>query len=250
MNFSQHEYFLIYDSFLRPQAAKIPNECLRSVSNLMKIFQLWSERSFYYPLFAIKLDDFDSISASLMSQVTKSSSALELFKSKNLLDMLFELIDSPKCAPGVVDFVLEIVHNLVIYADHKPGEGEEEASSRKAALPFNLAKLGYAKADQESEETNLGTVLLKPYVGSIVTHIERIVTENMSKKSLPAKPLKILSRISCFESNSQQQCEKIIHLLIPYLIKNRKQAEESELNILNSIGHLLKQVRNVSDFVW
>lgn len=224
----------------------------------MKIFQLWSERSFYYPLFAVKLDDFNLVPASLMSQMS-SSSTFEIFKSKNLLDMLFELVDSPKCAQGVVDFVLELVHNLVIYADHKPGEEEQEDagaatailnSQKVTALPFDLTKLGYTKADQENEETNLGTVLLKPYVASIVTHIEKIVTDNMSKKSLPAKPLKILSRISCFESNSQQQCEKIIHLLIPYLIKNRKQAEESELNILNSIGHLLKQVRNVSDFVW
>lgn len=221
----------------------------------MKIFQLWSERSFYYPLFAVKLDDFNLVPASLMSQMS-SSSTFEIFKSKNLLDMLFELVDSPKCAQGVVDFVLELVHNLVIYADHKPGEVEQEDaaailnSQKVTALPFDLTKLGYTKADQENEETNLGTVLLKPYVASIVTHIEKIVTDNMSKKSLPAKPLKILSRISCFESNSQQQCEKIIHLLIPYLIKNRKQAEESELNILNSIGHLLKQVRNVSDFVW
>jgi hypothetical protein len=42
---------------------------------------------------------------------------------------------------------------------------------------------------------------------------------------LPAKPLKILARLSTFATNSQQQCEKIIQLLIPYLIKNRKQSE-------------------------
>lgn len=37
-------------------------------------------------------------------------------------------------------------------------------------------------------------MILKPYVGSIVDHVERIVISNMSKKSLPAKPLKILAR--------------------------------------------------------
>ena len=68
-------------------------------------------------------------------------------------------------------------------------------------------------------------MILKPYVSSIVTHIEKIVIANMSKKILPAKPLKILARLSCFATNSQLQCEKIIQLLIPYLIKNRKQAE-------------------------
>lgn len=84
---------------------------------------------------------------------------------------------------------------------------------------------------------------------SIVDHIERIVTDNLAKKNLPTKPLKILARLSCFASNSAQQCEKIIQLLTSYVIKNRKQSEEIEINILDSINNLLKQVRNVSDFV-
>ena len=49
----------------------------------------------------------------------------------------------------------------------------------------------------------------------------------MSKKELPPKPLKILARLSSFAVNSKQQCEKIIRIFIPYLIKNRKQSEVS-----------------------
>lgn len=37
-------------------------------------------------------------------------------------------------------------------------------------------------------------MVLKPYVTSIVSHVERIVINNMSKKTLPPKPLKILAR--------------------------------------------------------
>ena len=99
-------------------------------------------------------------------------------------------------------------------------------------------------------EVNFGTVILRPYVDSIVRHIEKIVAANISKKTLPAKPLKILARLSCFATNSQEQSEKIIQLLIPYLVKNRRQTEENEINILNSINQLIRQVRNVADFVW
>lgn len=37
-------------------------------------------------------------------------------------------------------------------------------------------------------------MILKPHVGSIINHIELIVSQNISKKTLPAKPLKILAR--------------------------------------------------------
>lgn len=97
---------------------------------------------------------------------------------------------------------------------------------------------------------NFGTIILKPYVGSIINHIEKIVDLNISKKTLPTRPLKILARISCFASESNTQCERIIQLLVPYLIKNRKESEEAEINILNSINHLIIQVRNVGDFIW
>ncbi len=41
-------------------------------------------------------------------------------------------------------------------------------------------------------------MIIKPYVSSIVNHIEKIVIANMSKKALPAKPLKILARFVNF----------------------------------------------------
>lgn len=120
---------------------------------------------------------------------------------------------------------------------------------KKFNLKLNL-NLNYFKFDFNNvDDLNFGTVILKPYVGSIINHIERIVDANLSKKTLPSKPLKILARISCFASESQTQCERIIQLLIPYLIKNRKESEETEINILNSINHLIKQVRNVGDFI-
>ncbi len=100
-------------------------------------------------------------------------------------------------------------------------------------------------------ELNYGTLLLKPYSNSIINHIERIVVANMSKKQLPSKPLKVLAHMGYFAfENSQEQCEKIIRLFIPYLVKNRKLSEENEINILNSINHLLNQVKRVGDFLW
>ena len=74
-------------------------------------------------------------------------------------------------------------------------------------------------------ELNFGTIILRPYSSIIINHIEKIVINNMSKKELPSKPLKVLSRLSTFAANSKQQCEKMITLFIPYLIKSRKQTE-------------------------
>ena len=74
-------------------------------------------------------------------------------------------------------------------------------------------------------DLNFGTIILRPYSTTIINHVEKIVIDNMSKKQLPPKPLKILARLSSFALNSKQQCEKIISIFIPYLVKNRKQTE-------------------------
>jgi len=192
----------------------------------------------------LKLDDFKQIDANSINY-----ELVEPFKSQNILDLVFKLIDSPKCSQNVIDFVLDIVHNLVSYADFKVSDqmdADDEVVCKP--LPFQLESSS-TELSSSSEELNFGTLILKPHVSSIVNHIERKVLANMGKKELPTKPLKILARISCFASNSQQQCEKIIQLLIPYLIKNRKQTEDSEMNILNSINFLLRQVTNLDDFV-
>ncbi len=245
LDFTQQEYFFIYESFIWPQTSRLSLDCVKNVNNLMKIFLLWSERPNYYPLFVLKLDDFKQIDNNSINY-----ELLKPFKSQNILDLVFKLIDSPKCSQNVVDFVLDIVHNLVSFADFKSSEqidDDEELVCKP--LPFQIEYSLHADLRSSSEELNFGTLILKPHVSSIVNHIERKVLANMSKKELPTKPLKILARISCFASNSQQQCEKIIQLLIPYLIKNRKQTEDSEMNILNSINYLLRQVTNLDDFV-
>lgn len=235
LNFSQHEYYFIFESFIWPQAQKLGTDSLKSISNLLKIFQLWSERAKYYPLFILKRDDFDLV---------KVEGSLDIYREKNILDIVFSLVDSNKCSQLVIDYVLEMIYNLVSFADFKPEENTAQADTKP--LPFSTDSI---IENHKTDDLNIGTIILKPYVSSIVNHIEKIVVQNMSKKSLPTKPLKILARLSCFATNSQQQCEKIILLLIPYLIKNRKQTEENEINILNSINHLIKQVKDVSEFI-
>ena len=231
LNFTQQEYFFVFDSFLWPQSIKTPSESLKSPNNLLKIFLLWSERSIYYPLFTLKLDDFNRIDKHLacdilaLNQKSTTNNYLEYFKSKNILDILFELVDSNKCSQVVIDFVLDIVHNLVTFADFKP-ENKDLNQNEPIVLPLPFDnQYSSSRENLTFGELNYGTLILKPYVCSIVNHIEKIVVLNMSKKVLPSKPLKILARLSGFATNSQAQCEKIIQLLVPYLIKNRKQSE-------------------------
>lgn len=170
---------------------------------MLKIFNSWSERPKYYPLFVVKFE--------------------QPAKNKVVLDVLFELIDSTKCCEKVINYVLDMIHNLVSFADFK----EDDLIESSKVLPFDMTQ--FKKPCEEDVEINFGTILLKPHVNSIINHIERIVTANMKKKSLPSKPLKILSRLSSFADNSMKQCEKITQLLIPYLVKNRKQSEVQNL---------------------
>lgn len=87
-----------------------------------------------------------------------------------------------------------------------------------------------------TDDLNFGTIILKPHSGVIINHIEKLVIDNMAKKELPPKPLKILARLSSFALNSNEQCEKLISLFVPYLIKNRKQSEVSEIQTLTKFN--------------
>ena len=55
------------------------------------------------------------------------------------MDVLFELIDSTNCSKAVIDYALEIVYNLVTYADFKPEEqSQDETECATIALPFEI----------------------------------------------------------------------------------------------------------------
>lgn len=233
LDYTQEELFNVFDNYIWLNIEKIRNECLVAPSNLLKLFHLWSERSRFYPLFICKSSNF----------VKSTSKPI----TKCILDYVFELIDSKKCSQQIIDFIMSMIHNFVTYCDFKTDGNDVDMNI--SSLPIDV-KIDTAFDQVLTSELNYGTLMLRPYSTSIISHIESIVTQNMTKKQLPPKPLKILARISCFASNSKEQCEKIILLFIPYLIKNRKQEnEENEINILNSINYLLNQVNNVMDFI-
>lgn len=59
-------------------------------------------------------------------------------KSRNFLDILFELVDSNNCSRIVIDYVIEIVHNLVTFADYKPEQLNDDETIITKALPFEF----------------------------------------------------------------------------------------------------------------
>jgi hypothetical protein len=185
---------------------------------LIKLFQIWSERPRFYTLFILKSQE-----------------------SKCILDYLFDLVNNEKCSSKVIEQIMNMLFNFVTYSDFNEDEymeDDEIYDEKVQALPIKLdIDLDYDKTI--NGDLNYGTIILRPYSSSIINHIERIVTDNMSKKHLPAKPLKILARLSSFALNSKQQCEKIISIFIPYLIKNRKQSEVSFKNYSILTGLLI-----------
>lgn len=134
MNLTQDEYFYIYATFVWPQAAKIPQESLKSVSNMLKILATWSSRPRYYPLLAIRLTEFTDVDTGLVNSL-KPTSVVSSFESRNLLDVIFELVDSNQCSAVVVNHVVELVHNLVSFADFVQDDSDDLVTT---PLPFKL----------------------------------------------------------------------------------------------------------------
>lgn len=130
------------DSFIWPLTSKLKHEAVKSVSNLLKIFGMWSERPYYYPLFAIRTCHFNNVTCESSRFIADSGSYKQcLFGDKTVLDMLFELIDNDKCSQQVIDFVMDMVYNLVSFADFKEEEQEKqqaELTDAVAAGFFNL----------------------------------------------------------------------------------------------------------------
>jgi hypothetical protein len=98
------------------------SECLTSVNNLIKLFNIWSERSRFYPLFAVKPAHFPP---ALME--TSDFNAIE---AQSILGYLFELIDAPKCSQAVIDYVFGIIHNLVTYSNFEETEEDDRKIDR------------------------------------------------------------------------------------------------------------------------
>jgi hypothetical protein len=140
------------------------------VSNILKIFFLWSERTKYYPLFALKLSDFTSDSSQRFILDLKRAEqdngeanvfTLACFEKSNLLDILFQLIDSAKCSETVIDYVVEIIYNFVSFADFKPDERDELVKSE--CLPFDLTHLNEQFKDEKGILKICGFLLYQDY---------------------------------------------------------------------------------------
>ncbi len=115
------------DSFIWPLTAKLKHEAVRSVSNLLRIFGLWSERPYYYPLFAVRTCHFDGVTPRSRELIAEGGAYRQsVFAAKTVLDVLFELVDDGRCAPQVVDFVMDMVYNFVSLADFREEERERQ----------------------------------------------------------------------------------------------------------------------------
>ena len=109
---------------------------MNSVSNLLKIYSLWSDRPFYYALFAIRSIDFNAVPVRSVEFLSSNNYKYNAFNAKNVLDVLFDLINSTKCTQVVIDHVMEIVYNLVSYADFKAEQVDE--ANQDLLVGFNL----------------------------------------------------------------------------------------------------------------
>lgn len=168
LNFTPKEYFYIYETFVWPQAIRVPHESLKSVSNMLKILSAWSTRPRYYPLLVLRSNQFfhdllghEDDAVRQQSQINRMTTlAATTFRQKSLLDILFELVDSPQCSQVVINHVIDMVHNFVSFADFVEDESDLDHDNGFVTrrLPF---KLDFVFEQFQNDSTGIRLFIIK-----------------------------------------------------------------------------------------
>ena len=216
--FSESEMAAVFLAMVWPQLDKLPLEGIYSPTSLLKLFSCWSSNRIFQHL-------LDRRNQSL---VTPLSSALAL-------------LESPHCAASVTELVLGIVDNLL-------EEDEDQADDQQLANEFE---------DTSQSVTPFGVSLLMPHLPLLLHYLHRIVaklgsstsfSKRSKSKTLPAKELHILSRLSQ-HLYSPEQCTEMVGLLLPFLDGRFRRRMELEVDILTSVRNLIGSCLQPEQFV-
>ncbi|GFU14944.1 small subunit processome component 20 homolog [Trichonephila clavipes] len=214
----------IFESIIWTMLPRLEIESINQPSPLLKLFSTWSDNPRYFILFA---------------------KHHESQKSLTPLPHIIDLYCSSNSKTKVVDMVSKIVYQLLCTED----KDNEEVTKKITPIGINFCiQLPEIKID--NAPCSLGTQLLYPYIDKILRRFQMTVSNlagRKFKRTLPAKNLTILLRISQFLENPQL-CFKLIQLLPPFIM-GRKTDADSEVLILNTISALLKRLENPDYFI-
>ncbi|GAA6066162.1 small subunit processome component 20 homolog, partial [Tachysurus ichikawai] len=216
--FTADEIDAVFHAIVWPQVCRLASESTYAPTALLKLIHVWSMNARYFPLLAKQRPDHPECDLLL--------NVLALLSSKNV-------------SPNTASMVMDICENLLNMLDFTPSETETELSINGCVIPEPDSG-----SDVNTEPLTVGSRLLLPHIPAVLQYLGGVVrnSDRLKKKKFRAqvsKELNILSKISRFVTDKEQSSTLIL-LLLPYLHKP-KTAEETELDILNTVQNLLKQ---------
>ncbi|KAA0192866.1 hypothetical protein HAZT_HAZT008254 [Hyalella azteca] len=248
-NWSQDELEAVFKCVVWPSLIQLPTEGVINVHPVLKLFSKWSENEYLHPLFIKHHPD----------DVTLSP-----------LPYIFSLATEPKCRVGVINFILNIVHNLigqnesmVETSDERPrkfkkgkfGKEEVKASPKPSDSTFvdmircdNLLTVAEpTKLVDVSETPTLGTKILLPYIRALCSCMQTVLHQLLRKSGRDTKLLRILCLVTQFVCDDEEG-DKLLSLIIPMLVKKKTDDTEVINHLLLTSSNLLPISKNVENF--
>ncbi|XP_017885246.1 small subunit processome component 20 homolog [Ceratina calcarata] len=219
---TEYEIDALFDVAVFPWVEKLPMEGIHSPTPLLKLFMTWSQNSRYYPLFIKHRPDDKSISS---------------------LPYIIKLLLAPKVHPNVTNSILEMIQKMVTLQDYgKINEDDMEVDTPIVPLIPILNNLLEVNEKALREGVNYGSTILIPHVPSVLEFIKHRLAK--SHRGIGKVELLILSRFSEFVNDSGAS-DALLSLSLPILIKKTR-AGESEIitELIETVIHLVKQVKN------
>ncbi|KAL2102527.1 hypothetical protein ACEWY4_001695 [Coilia grayii] len=231
-SFTASEIDAIFHAVVWPQVCRLPTESPYAPTPLLKLIHLWSKNVRYFPLLAKQKPGHPEC---------------------DILLNVFALLSVKNVSPATIAMVMDIAESLLTAEDpiametEDYGEKEAELCVNDCVVPEVGGASGIA-----TDTVSVGSRLLYPHVPAVLQYLSNMVrnSDRLRKKKFRAqvgKELNILSKISRFVTDKEQSSTLIV-LLLPYLNKP-KTAQETELDILETVQNLLKQCSNPAEFL-
>ncbi|KAM5170183.1 small subunit processome component 20 homolog [Mantella aurantiaca] len=221
--YSAEEIDALFVAVIWPQIDRLALESQHSPSLVLKLIHTWSENARYFPLLG------------------KQKPGQPEY---DVLSNTFALLAKKGLSEPTASIVIDVAANLLNIPDY------EESEILSPLLVNDCVIVDISNNNEESP--SIGVKLVLAHVPAILHYLSKSMlnAEKMRKKKYSAqvsKELNILSKISKFIQDKEQS-NVLIGLLISYLHKGNI-AEDTEVDILETIQNLLRQSLNPTSFL-
>ncbi|KAF2355578.1 Down-regulated-in-metastasis protein [Trinorchestia longiramus] len=255
-SWSSDELEALFKCAVWPSLAKLPTEGVINIHPLLKLFNKWSENEYLHPLFIKHHSDNEKLSA---------------------LPLVFSLATEPKCRVAVINYILNIVHNLMGQnesmlqtGDQGSGKKFKKGKSNKKELvqsknkglkdgetndgPVEMVTCANLLPVEEpefllkaGEKPSFGTKIVLPHIRALCSCMHTVLHQLVRKSARDTQLLRILCLVTQFVCDGQEG-DKLLSLIIPMLNKKKTSNVEVIDHLLLTCSHLLPISGSVERF--